>query len=382
MNSLISSLTGSTYRNIVKPIFFSFDPESVHDTMVGVGKFMGEIPLARRVTRSLFAYNHPILSQTINGITFENPIGLAAGFDYDANLTQILGDLGFGFQTVGTVTQSYYEGNTKPRLGRLPQSRSLLVNKGFKSGGAAAVIDKLRPLSFTHPVGMSIGSTNTIYAKASGQIDDIMATFSQVDAQLPHLSYFELNISCPNLKTGEPFSTPKRLQTLLTELEKLSISRPIYIKMPSDISIDETIQLAKIADKFTIAGMIFGNLTKDRKNPDLVASEVATATAGNFSGKPVEKRANALLGATYQQFGDRFTLIGCGGCFSADDAYTKIRLGASLVQMITGMIYEGPQVIGQINAGLVELLHRDGFASLAAARGTLHAKGAKRRTAR
>lgn len=369
MNRFISDLTGVTYQQIVKPIFFQFDAESVHNMMVGTGSTLGKIPIAKDLLRTLYRFDHQALSQKIDGIPFSNPIGLAAGFDYDANLTQILGDMGFGFQTVGTVTNEYYEGNAKPRLGRLPKSKSLLVNKGFKSGGVESVIGRLESQDFPVPVGVSIGSTNKLYDKPSQQIDDMMVTFEKVDKRLPKVSYFELNVSCPNLKTGEPFTTPKRLKALLTELEKAHISRPIFIKMPSDLSIDNSMELLKIADKYTISGAIFGNLTKDRKNPDLDPQEVATATAGNFSGKPVERRANALLSAAYKHYGDRFTLIGCGGCFSAEDAYTKIRLGASVIQMITGMIYQGPQVIGQINRGLVELLHKDGYSHISEAIG-------------
>lgn len=374
MNSALSNLTGTLYQHALKPIFFSFDAESVHNLMVGTGVQMGKIPLAKKTLRSIYHYENKVLSQKINAISFANPIGLAAGFDYDANLTQILSDVGFGFQTAGTVTAEYYEGNAKPRLGRLPKSKSLLVNKGFKSGGVDAVIERLKGLDFEIPVGISVGSTNKMYDHPNDQITDIMETFEKLKKKLPKASYFELNISCPNLKTGEPFTTPKRLLPLLTELEKVHVKQPMYIKMPTDVKIEEAMDLLKTADKFTIAGAVFGNLTKDRKNPDLDPSEVATATAGNFSGKPVEKRANALLSEAYRRYSKRYTLIGCGGTFSAEDAYLKIKLGASLVQMITGMIYQGPQVIGQINKGLAELLEKDGYQHISEAIGAAHGK--------
>jgi dihydroorotate dehydrogenase len=374
MNTPISNFTGTIYQNIVKPIFFTFDAEAVHNLMVGTGSSFGKVPLAKKTIRSTYAFNNEILDQHINKIHFANPIGLAAGFDYDANLTQILSDVGFGFQTAGTVTAKYYEGNAKPRLGRLPNSKSLLVNKGFKSGGVDAVIERLKDLDFEIPLGISVGSTNKMYDHPNDQITDIMETFEKLKKNLPKVLYFELNISCPNLKTGEPFTTPKRLQPLLTELEKVRITQPIFIKMPTDVKVEEAMDLLKTADKFTISGAVFGNLTKDRKNPDLDPAEVAKATAGNFSGKPVEKRANALLSEAYRKYGKRYTLIGCGGTFSAEDAYLKIKLGASLVQMITGMIYQGPQVIGQINKGLVELLKKDGYEHISEAIGAAHTR--------
>lgn len=370
MNTLASSSTALVYQNLLKPILFQFDAESVHDFMVANGKRMGNISLAKNVLHSAYSYQHKALEQTIAGIKFTNPIGLSAGFDYDAHLTQILPSIGFGFHSIGTVTSGYYEGNQKPRLGRLPKSKSLLVNKGFKSGGVDEVISRIKKLQFDIPVGVSVGSTNKIYDHPSQQIQSYIDTFEKVEKKLSRISYYELNISCPNLKTGEPFTTPKRLQTLLTEVEKLHLKRPMFIKMPTDISLEESRNLIKTAHKYTVSGFIYGNLTKDRKNPDLDPSEVASATAGNFSGKPVEKRANALLADSYKQFGDEFIYIGCGGVFTAEDAYLKIKLGASLVQMITGMIYQGPQVIGQINKGLVELLKKDGFDHISQARGT------------
>lgn len=369
MQTFFSSTTAFLYQNILKEIFFLFDAEAVHNVMVGTGEMMGKVPLAQDITRSLYAYDNEKLTQKIKGITFANPIGLAAGFDYDAHLTQILPDVGFGFHTVGTVTAEPYEGNTPPRLGRLPKSKSLLVNKGFKSGGVHEVIARLHPLSFSIPLGLSVGATNRMYETGKDQIMNYIETFQEFEKKFKKHAYYELNISCPNLKTGEPFSTPKRLKALLTEVEKLKLKKPVFIKMPSDLKIEESRQLCKIADKFTIAGLIFGNLTKDRKNPDLDPDEVAIAPKGNFSGKPVERRANALLADAYKHYGKRFVLIGCGGVFSAEDAYKKIRLGASLVEMITGMIYMGPQVIGQINKGLVELLERDGFTHISQAVG-------------
>lgn len=370
MQTLLSDLTGHAYRNIVKPIFFSFDAEAVHNFMVANGELVGKIPAGKALFKSMYAYEHPSLEQTVNGVKFKNPIGLAAGFDYDAHLTDILSDVGFGFQAVGTVTAEYYEGNEKPRLGRLPKSKSLLVNKGYKSAGIKEIVQKLKDKTFEIPISFSVGSTNREYKDGKEQIENFLITFRAAEKSLKRISQYELNISCPNLKTGEPFTTPARLLPLLQEVEKLKLKKPVYIKMPTDLSVEASNALLKTADKFSVAGAIIGNLTKDRKNPDLDSEEVAKAGKGNFSGKPTEKRTNNLLRAAYKEFGKRYVFIGCGGVFNAEDAYRKIKLGASLVQMITGMIYEGPQVIGQINKGLVELLEKDGFENISEAVGT------------
>jgi len=364
MIPLISNSTAFTYQHLIKPVFFKFEAEKVHEGMVMMGELMGRLPLVPVLTRAVYAFQDPRLEQDLQAIHFSNPIGLAAGFDYNAQLTSILGPLGFGFQSLGSITAEAYGGNEPPRLGRLPKSRSLLVNKGYKNPGIDAVIAKLQPKTFPGPVGMSIGSTNKVYNNDHQLIENILISFQKAQKKLTNISYYELNISCPNLKNGEPFLEPKTLKQLLAELEALHISVPIFLKMPIDISSDQSSKMLKIADKFTIAGAIYGNLTKDRKNPDLVPEEVAAAGRGNFSGKPTERRSNALLESAYREYSSRFTFIGCGGVFSPEDVYRKIRLGASLVQMITGMIYQGPQLIGQINKGLVDLLECDGFESI------------------
>lgn len=373
MHTLASQFTAYTYRNVVKPIFFSFDAENVHDLMTHTGVLLGNVPIAKAVFQSLYAFEDPSLRQKVAGIEFANPIGLSAGFDYDAKLTQVLPSIGFGFETVGTITSESYEGNQKPRLGRLPKSKSLLVNKGFKSGGVAEIVARLKALSLDFPVGVSVGATNKAYENPEEQVRSYLKSFNQLEKKLSKVRYYELNISCPNLKSGESFTVPRRLNALLDAVETLRLTKPLFIKMPTDTPVEENRQLVKVAQKYDfVTGLIFGNLTKDRLNPALIPDEIAQweGKKGNFSGKPVQERADALLSDTYLEFGDRFVLIGTGGVFSADDAYRKIQLGASLVQLITGMIYEGPQVIGQINQGLLELLKRDGFDHIAQAIGS------------
>ena len=186
------------YKNIAKPVFFRFDAEAVHNRMVSVGETLGGHPVFRRATQAVFAYQHPALRQTVAGIRFDNPVGLSAGFDYEARLINILPSVGFGFHTVGTVTNEPYEGNLRPRLGRLPKSRSLLVNKGFKSAGMKAGLERIAASHKTIPLGMSIGSTNTSYPSFADQIQDVVQGFRQA-IQADLVDYYELNISCPNL---------------------------------------------------------------------------------------------------------------------------------------------------------------------------------------
>lgn len=340
------------YQFILKPIAFLFDPEFVHNHFVRVGKILGSIPFLRLLTARSFSYQSPRLGKTVAGIFFPNPVGLSAGFDYDGNLTQILPSVGFGFATIGTVTLEPYEGNTRPMLARFPRSKALLVNKGFKSEGAKMVIRRLQKRVFEIPVGISIGSTNREYKNGKEQIADVIGCFKLFEASKVRHSYYELNISCPNTRGGQPFTDVKRLDALLTAFDKLKVKKPVFIKMPIDKSEKETLELLTRASKSkSIAGVIFGNLTKDHTNPDVASVDRKKwdKMSGNLSGKPTWRRSNRAIALTKRKFGDRFIIIGTGGIFSGSDAREKVRLGADLVQLITGMIYQGPQVIGEIN---------------------------------
>ena len=377
---LFITIFGLVYQKTIKPFFFLFDAELVHIMMVKFGEILGKIPLYQVKVKYLTSYDQPKLVQEIHGITFKYPVGLSAGFDYEGWLTQTLSPWGFGWQTVGTITNSAYEGNARPMLGRLPKSRSLLVNKGFKNLGADATISKLgklkhhtdlRGLYDSIPFGISIGRTNSLELKTQrDSIEDIISAFTKFEkSSLPH-SYYELNISCPNLKGDVEFYTPTHLEELLVEVDNLATKRPIFVKMPIEKSDTEVEAMLAVIAKHSPKGVIFGNLQKDRKDPSFDAAEIEKAGKGNFSGKPTYARSNELIRLAYKKYKERFVIVGCGGIFSAEDAYTKIKLGATLLQLITGMIYEGPQLIAQINMGLEELMKRDGYTHISQAIGT------------
>ena len=364
------------YKNILKPVLFLFKADSVHTSFLKMGMFVGGIKVKKWIIKKIMYYNDPSLGSTVCGIDFENPIGLAAGFDYDADLIEILPCLGFGYHTIGTVTYLSYGGNPLPMLGRLPKSKSLLVNKGFKSRGVVAVLNKIGSRHGGVPLGLSIGSTNKVYASTIEMTNDVMSSFTEV-LKKNNFDYFELNISCPNLINTEhlcdTFDTPLGLDMLLNKLSTLDIKKPLFIKMYLEKSVRDTMTLAEVASKHPyVSGLIFSNLVKDRTNPNFNKEEIKNAGRGNFSGKPTVELSNNLISEVYKKYGDRFVIIGCGGIFTGMDAYEKIKRGASLVQMITGMIYEGPQVIGEINKELVELLEKDGYKNISELVGAYH----------
>jgi dihydroorotate dehydrogenase subfamily 2 len=371
MNSVLVATTRLAYKGVLKRIFFLQDPEKVHLKMTAMGQRLGASKSARSFVSSVFRREYPALKQSLFGVEFKGPLGLAAGFDYEALLTQILPSVGFGFGTVGTLTDRPYQGNPLPRLGRLPKSRSLMVNKGFKNLGVQATLDNLKGKKFEYPVGVSIGKTNTPEIKTQTEgVADVVSAFRKAEASQVPFAYYELNISCPNLVGSVEFYEPGHLEELLGALGDLRLSRPVFVKMPISKTDAEIISIMDVIIRHPfLKAVILGNLQRDRHDPAIVPAEAEKFDRGNWSGIPCQKRSDELIRLVFKKYGSRIKIIGCGGTFSVEDAYRKIKLGASLVQLITGMIFEGPQLIAEINSGLVKLLKKDGFKNISEAVG-------------
>lgn len=358
------ALLGGGYRLLVKPIFFKFDPESVHDVISAFGARLGHWPLTQALTRVAFDYDHPMLRTTVAGIPVKNPFGLSAGFDKEGRLVDILPHVGFGFMEIGSITGTPCAGNAKPRLWRLPKSKGLVVYLGLNSSGAASIAQRLRSKTPAFPWMLSMAKANV--PELDGDVEGI-ADYVKAARALDGLGAIRvINISCPNTTGGEPFQEPAKLDRLLSALDPL-LHQPVFIKMPAERDLDKVDALVDVATRHNITGFICTNLSSDRSNPLL--RDAVVPPKGGLSGKLVEQTSNTVLSHIYRSTGGRMTLIGVGGIFTAEDAYRKIRLGASVVQLITGMIYRGPSAISEMKRGLVRLLKRDGFATVADAVG-------------
>lgn len=345
-----------------------FPADDVHEFFLVMGKTFGKYSFIKKILRGIWGYNNEILEQTILDLNFKNPVGLSAGFDYNGDLVGLLPSIGFGFHSIGTVTHEPYGGNPPPMLARLPKSRSLLVNKGFKNKGAKNILSQLSERADKTPCGVSIGTTNKSYPDFDSMVLDLVSGFRDAE-KFKNFDYYELNISCPNLlnieNLKERLDSPTGLRQSLKSLEALNLKRPVFIKMPLERNQEEIKKIIEVANDFPfIKGLIFSNLAKDRGNKAFDAEEIKKAGRGNFSGKPVEEKSNDMLRYAYKTYKSRFILVGVGGVFTAEDAYQKILLGASLVQLITGMIFMGPQQIGIINKGLAKYLKRDGYRNI------------------
>ncbi len=349
---LRAKIFGFWYRHLIKKLFFLFDPETVHDWVGKIGFLAGQSKILTALTKQSFSYTHPALEQTLLGIRFNNPIGLAAGFDKDAKLTQILPSVGFGFEEVGSLTALPYQGNQPPRLWRLPEQQTLRVNYGLKNFGAPAIYQFLKPLTFTFPVGISLAKTNSpTTSNVANGIRDYLTSY-HIFHDLGH--YITINISCPNTCEEKPiFAEPENLTLLLTEIFKLPKPKPVFIKLSPDLPEAQLTQILTVCATYPVDGFVCANLTKNN-----VFNHVGK---GGFSGKAVEALTNRLIATVYNFYHGKKLIIGCGGVFNALDAYKKIKLGASLIQLITGMIYQGPQLIGEINYDLVKLLKQDNY---------------------
>lgn len=353
------------YRKILKPQFFRIDPEEMHDSMTRNGKFLGNYGITRGLTGLMFDYKHPMLEQRVLGIKFKNPIGLAAGFDKDAQLTQILPSVGFGYEEIGSITGEPCEGNPKPRLWRAKKSQSIVVYYGLNNKGAEIIHDNLKDLDLKFPLGISIAKTNCKETVDTHRgVDDYFKAYKI----LQNLGdYFTINISCPNAFGGQPYTDRESLNILLEKLYSIDKKKPFFIKLSPDLTDNQLDDIISLADQYNIDGFICANLTKKRDLNTIKDEDISEM--GGLSGKVIQRLSDDLIKKVYNKTKGRFIIIGVGGIFSASDAYRKIKLGATLLQMITGMIYEGPQVIGEINRGLVKLLKKDGFKNISEAIG-------------
>lgn len=334
------------YQFVLKPILFRFDPERIHNLFVSLGETLGRHSITRRLVSMVYGYRGRDASVTINGITFRTPVILAAGFDYNGRLVRILKSVGFGGVEVGSVTARPSAGNPTPRLTRLVRSKSLLVNKGLRNDGVNRIVQRLleTPHDPDFVVGVSIARTNDEQsASVEAGIDDYRASLERlVTAGVG--DFYTVNISCPNVHGGESFAKPALLRRLLASLCEVEHRKPMYAKMPIDLPDEEFDKLVAIIAEFGLQGVVIGNLQKDYDTLEF-RDEAPVEYRGGISGRPCFQQSNRLIRRTREKFGDQLTIIGCGGVLSPADALEKFRAGADLVQLVTGMIFEGPHLM-------------------------------------
>ncbi len=376
MKQLTRKSTELVYNHVFKPVLFRLKPDGVHSRMIATGKLTQALPPIRKMLHALWAHTDlPMLQQNVLGMRFQNPIGLSAGLDKNAELPPTLKSVGFGFATVGSISAEAASGNPRPWYYRLPKTKSLVVNAGLPNQGADVINERIRGYSTAmfsdFPLVASVAKTNSpkTCTDASG-VKDYIDGLKKLRNN-PHIAMFEINISCPNAYGGEPFTRVEPLEALLSQVDTLELMQPVTIKMPIDKPWAEFKQLLDVIVRHNVAAVTIGNLQKNRAAVEL-KDDLPNDVAGNLSGVPCFEQSNELISKTYEHFSEQLVIIGVGGVFSAADAYEKIRRGATLVELITGVIFTGPQLIGQINHDLTELLRADGYTNVSEAVGAYH----------
>jgi dihydroorotate dehydrogenase len=304
------------------------------------------------------------------GIDFHSPVGLGAGFDKNGKLLNLFPSLGFGFVEIGSVTAHPGLGNPKPRIFRLPADRAIINRMGLNNDGVDALAHRLSETLRTIPCGINIAKTHDPEILGSRAIDDFCYAFKTIS---DYADYIALNISCPNTKEGKTFEDPHALDELLSAVKSLEKGferkKPLLIKISPDLSYKTLDEILDISEHHGINGYVISNTSLRRDGLMAKAEKISRIGQGGLSGAPIKTRATEMIAYTYTHLKKPF-IIGVGGIFSASHAYEKIKAGASLIQVYTGLIYEGPSLVKNINKGLVAFLKADGFSSLKEAVGT------------
>ena len=352
------------YRSLVRPILFRLPPETAHELALHSLKFVVRGPF-----KKIFTSERGNFGQLKRfGLEFDNPIGLAAGFDKNGTAAQALAALGFGFIEVGTVTNEPQPGNPKPRVFRLPRDRALINRLGFNNRGAVRVASTIRAHRPDCVLGVNIGKSRSVAIEQA--IPDYLASF---EAVYDVADYIAVNVSSPNTPKLRELQEAERLEDLLQSLQKRNgelaqtrsaNAQPLLLKIAPDLDQARIEAIVDIALRANVSGIIATNTTISRNGLQTPASQVQACGAGGLSGAPLRQPSNQIISLVHRIARGKLPIIGVGGIFSAQDAWEKICAGASLIQLYTGFVYEGPTIARRINEGLLEILKREGFTSI------------------
>jgi len=335
------------YKLFIRPLLFLVDGERIHHIVFRVLRIQGKIGI-QPILRLLFQYNNPKLHRNLFGLTFQNPVGLAAGFDKDAKLIDELSCFGFGFIEIGTLTPQPQPGNDKPRLFRLPLDQALINRMGFNNEGVIASVDRLKKRKSKIIVGGNIGKNkNTPNEKA---LEDYAYCF---EALHRYVDYFVVNVSSPNTPGLRELQEKEPLRKLLSYVKSLSLSKPkpkpILLKIAPDLSTSQLDDIIQILKETKTDGVIATNTSISREGLETGTDELETIGNGGLSGKPLADRSNEVIRYLREKLGKDYPIIGVGGVMSVSDALEKIKAGADLIQVYTGFVYEGPGFVKRIN---------------------------------
>jgi len=338
------------YKQILRPFLFLFDPEKVHYCTFFLIRTLSKIPGILKLFKLLYAVNDKRLETEVFGLKFKNPVGLAAGFDKDATLYKELSHFGFGFIEIGTLTPKVQEGNPKKRLFRLKEDKAIINRMGFNNSGVQEAVKRLKKNKGVL-IGGNIGKNKL--TPNENAVDDYLICF---DALYNYVDYFVVNVSSPNTPNLRELQEKEPLTQLLQSLQKENLAKlkpkPILLKIAPDLTDTQLLDIIDIVKETKIAGVIATNTTISRQG----LQSANRSEIGGMSGKPLAKRSTEVIRFLSEKSNKAFPIIGVGGIHSPEDAIEKLEAGASLIQLYTGFIYEGPSLIKAINKKILEKL--------------------------
>ncbi len=340
------------YKFIVRPLLFRFQPETIHHWVVRGLKLFFKIPGKKWFVKKISCIESPLLEREVFGLKFKNPVGIAAGFDKQAELYNELANFGFGFVEIGTITPKPQPGNPKPRLFRLPKDKALINRMGFNNIGVDEAVKNLKKRKTDIIIGGNIGK-NTATPNDQA-VRDYVYCFEKL---FDWVDYFVVNVSCPNITDLHELQDQKSLMEILNSLQTINKSKPhpkpILLKVSPDLNNRQLDEVIEIVRDSGINGVVATNTTITRNNLATHPETVRQIANGGLSGKPIKDRSTEVIRYLAEKSGKAFPIIGVGGIFTSEDAIEKLNAGADLVQVYTGFIYEGPMIAKRINKKLI-----------------------------
>lgn len=340
------------YKHLIRPVLFRIYPETIHEWVVGTIKTVCHIPGGAALLRALYRKSNPALEREVFGLKFNNPVGLAAGFDKNASFYNQFSNLGFGFIEIGTVTPKAQPGNPKPRSFRLPADKALINRMGFNNLGADAAVEQLKKRKPGMIIGGNIGK-NTATPNCDA-VTDYVYVFNKL---YNYVDYFVVNVSCPNITNLKELQDKDALRQILQALQNERKSKPqrkpVLLKISSDLNFDQIDDVLGIVHETEIDGIVAANTSVSREGLQTPAERIAQIGNGGLSGAPLTERTTAIIRHIAQRTQGKLPIIGVGGIMSPQDALDKLEAGASLVQVYTGFIYEGPSLVKRICKAMI-----------------------------
>lgn len=341
------------YKLIIRPILFWFDPEQVHHFTFSLIRFINKIPLVSQLIKFLYTIEDSRLERQVLGLTFKNPVGLAAGFDKNAVLFNELSHFGFGFIEIGTVTPKGQEGNPKKRLYRLKEDQGIINRMGFNNEGVEAAICHLKKNKASIIIGGNIGKNTA--TRPDDYTQDYLNCFNALH---PYVDYFVLNVSCPNVSSDAKLNDKAYLEELIKDVQKANKTfekqKPIVLKIAPDLNDTQLDEIIDLVMATQLDGVIASNTSTSRKDLKVSQERIKVIGDGGLSGQPIKDKSTRVIKYLSDKSNKAFPIIGVGGIHSAKDALEKMEAGAVLVQIYTGFIYEGPMLIKNINKALLK----------------------------